>query len=93
MRYQNAANTCLGLASYILWNEIVCVTCTEHTVAIAVCVLMEGLLNCLWLPIIPHHSPRPLPNHPSLYTVCAIHDIKVAVKQLLKIQQCYIYRR
>ena len=41
---------------------------------------MEGIIH-LWLPT----SPPPLPT-----LVCATHNITVAVKKLLIIQQCYM---
>ena len=48
-------------------------------------VLTEGITH-LWLPTLPHHPPHPLPpTHPLIH---ATRDITVAVKKLLKIQQC-----
>ena len=49
------------------------VTATYWTHSTTVCVLMVALSH-LWLPAYPF--------------LCAIYDITVAVKKLLKIQQC-----
>ena len=68
------------LSRPILWIVAVCVTYWTHTTA--VCVLMVALTR-LWLPTHPRH-PHP---HPHLL-ICAICDITVTVKKLLKIQQC-----
>ena len=70
------------LSQPILWIVTVCATYWTHTTA--VCVLIEAL-TCIWLPAHTHH---PLPTNPPIPLICAICDITVAVKKLLKIQQC-----
>ena len=72
----------------VLWIVAVCASYLTHTTA--VCLLMVALTR-LWLPTHPpptHPSPThsPPPTHPPPYT-CHLY-ITVAVKKLLKIQQC-----
>ena len=72
------------LSQPILWIVVVCATYqTNTTVA---CLLMVALTR-LQLPTHPRHPPphHPPPTHP---LICAICDITVAVKKLLKNQQC-----
>ena len=71
------------LSRPILWIVAVCATYWTHTTA--VCVLMVALTH-LQLPTHPWHLPTFLPPaHPLIRAIC---DITVAVKKLLKIQQC-----
>ena len=65
------------LSRPILWIVAVCATYWTHTTA--VCLLMVALTR-LWLPTHPCHPP-----HPLIHAIC---DITVAVKKLLKNQQC-----
>ena len=60
----------------ILWIVTACATYWAQTTA--VCVLMVALTR-LWLSTHTH------PSHP---LICAICDITVTVRKLLKIQQC-----
>ena len=69
----------------ILWIVAVCATYWTHTTA--VCVLMVALTR-LQLPTHPRHPPSP--THPLIH---AIRDITVAVKKLLKTQQCELANR
>ena len=47
------------LSRPILWIEIVLMSLNEHTVYVAVCVLMEGLTHFQLLPLF-HYPPTPL---------------------------------
>ena len=70
------------LSRPILWIVTVCATYWTHTTA--VCLLMVALTH-LRLPTHPRHPLPPPTHHPFIRAIC---DIKVAVKKLLKIQQC-----
>ena len=62
------------LSRPVLWIVAVCATYWTHTTA--VCVLMVALTRLR----LPTHT-----RHPLIHAIC---DITVAVKKLLKIQQC-----
>ena len=66
----------------VLWIVAVCATYWTHSTA--VCLLMVGLTR-LRLPTHSRHPPPPPTPHPLIHTIC---DITVAVKKLLKNQQC-----
>ena len=63
-----------------LWIVAVCATYWTHTTAVSI--LMVALTRLRF----PIHPAAPLPSaHPLIRVIC---DITIAVKKLLKIQQC-----
>ena len=67
------------LSRPILWIVAVCATYWTHSTA--VCLLMVALTRLR----LPSHPATPPPAHPLIHAIC---DITVAVKKLLKNQQC-----